>query len=339
MTKTVFVSYARKDQSEVMRIAQILEDNGLEVWLDSKSIAPGHPWAKAIMDGLESCDVLLAVHSQASVNHSYQCKGEWLHAQDLGRFIIPVIIDPGTTIHSILDNIQAINLTTDYDVEMGRLLKAIDSGHSEQPRKVHYTLLNSGEPREFPFFYNQDKASYSNFIANSQHIRIVGSTGWLVFSGNHQISFEEMLVHGGKLDIVLSQPTLENFTRMAYWSAWMDDEGNQLDDVRKKIQRVAQNTANGLRDLQRRFPNAITLKLMDFPASIPMIQFDPETPSGRIILGIYSFRRSIDQRTLRPGTVLTPRNFPDLYEHFRVIYNNMWKESVTISIDSYMQEE
>jgi hypothetical protein len=48
----VFVSYSRRDRSEVERIADGLRRAGVEVWLDTRSLTPGTPWIGEIAAGL-----------------------------------------------------------------------------------------------------------------------------------------------------------------------------------------------------------------------------------------------------------------------------------------------
>jgi hypothetical protein len=64
--RLVFVSYAREDQSEVLRRVQMLEALGIEFFQDLLSLAPGTKWAKSIEAAIDSCDGFFLFWSSAA---------------------------------------------------------------------------------------------------------------------------------------------------------------------------------------------------------------------------------------------------------------------------------
>lgn len=56
----VFLSYASVDRAKALHVADLLEANGISVWIDRKSIAGGTSWSAEIVRGVEGCAVLVA---------------------------------------------------------------------------------------------------------------------------------------------------------------------------------------------------------------------------------------------------------------------------------------
>lgn len=46
----VFISYARIDQDDALRLDEHLEAAGCEPWLDVKDVLPGHNWKREIRE-------------------------------------------------------------------------------------------------------------------------------------------------------------------------------------------------------------------------------------------------------------------------------------------------
>ena len=88
--RTVFLSYARVDQPQATRLAQALTDAGLDVWWDAL-IEGGEAFAKTIESALDSCDAVLVIWSQASVQSDWvldeAAKGRDLHK------LVPISLD------------------------------------------------------------------------------------------------------------------------------------------------------------------------------------------------------------------------------------------------------
>jgi TIR domain-containing protein len=89
--KQLFVSYSRPDTEFTRRIAERLEADGLEAWVDWQDIPPSVDWMKEIQKGIEDADVFLFLVSPDSIA-SPICADEVGHALQNGKRIIPLIV-------------------------------------------------------------------------------------------------------------------------------------------------------------------------------------------------------------------------------------------------------
>jgi hypothetical protein len=97
----VFISYAREDIAAAQNLKRQLEDAGVEVWLDNRSLEAGDEYASKIMENIQRCTLFIPILSQASVTRIVGFfRREWKWAIDRAMdfderfpFIMPVIVD------------------------------------------------------------------------------------------------------------------------------------------------------------------------------------------------------------------------------------------------------
>src|SRR5437868_4000144 len=63
----VFLSYASADRERALQFANLLETNGVSVWIDRKSIAGGTSWTTEIVRGIKGCAALMVLCSPTSL--------------------------------------------------------------------------------------------------------------------------------------------------------------------------------------------------------------------------------------------------------------------------------
>jgi WD40 repeat protein len=91
MPGSVFLSYARRDASELARrLHNELSKRGFTVWIDTSGIPGGASWTEAIENAIDRCDALVALLSPAA-RQSPICRCEHLRALRKGRRVIPVL--------------------------------------------------------------------------------------------------------------------------------------------------------------------------------------------------------------------------------------------------------
>jgi hypothetical protein len=90
--RNVFVSYAREDQEFVLRLAQDIFREGIDVWMDQLNIALGSSWAREVGKALDTCNTMLLVLSAASLA-STNVEDEWNYFLDKGKWIVPVLLE------------------------------------------------------------------------------------------------------------------------------------------------------------------------------------------------------------------------------------------------------
>ena len=92
----VFVSFAHVDEVRVAALAKVLAVAGFEPWWDDH-LEPGEDWKAELMRQIAACDAFLYVASRDSVESEW-CRWELAQATALSKFIVPIIIRPGTTL-------------------------------------------------------------------------------------------------------------------------------------------------------------------------------------------------------------------------------------------------
>jgi hypothetical protein len=111
-TGRVFISYSRKDQEAVKRVAAELDQLGQEVWLDQE-LSGGQQWWDAILDQIRECRCFIFGLSETSLN-SLACRSELDYAHALARPIIPVLVGqpvPDPILPPMLAETQRVDAT------------------------------------------------------------------------------------------------------------------------------------------------------------------------------------------------------------------------------------
>jgi hypothetical protein len=123
----VFISYSRKDEEFVRRLATDLDGFDADVWIDVEDIRSGDDWSDSIQQALDDCQVMILVISPDSMASS-NVADEWKYFRDEGKPVIPVLLEPAR-VHFQLRRIQYVDFhSQDYDTAFGQL-------HSELRRK------------------------------------------------------------------------------------------------------------------------------------------------------------------------------------------------------------
>jgi hypothetical protein len=90
--RPVFISYARLDQPVVSRAVEFLRGGGLNVFVDSQSIAYGTDWRQALGEAIENAErVMLFWTASAAVSH--WVTQEWQFALKCGKKVVPTLLD------------------------------------------------------------------------------------------------------------------------------------------------------------------------------------------------------------------------------------------------------
>jgi non-specific serine/threonine protein kinase len=92
-TPYVFLSYASADRERALRLADLLEAQGIAVWIDRKSIAGGTSWSAEIVRGIRGCAVLAVACTPAAVS-SPNVQQEIQLAWETRRPILPLLLQP-----------------------------------------------------------------------------------------------------------------------------------------------------------------------------------------------------------------------------------------------------
>jgi hypothetical protein len=103
---SIFISYAREDETRVAELESNLSEFGHDVWFD-QDLRGGEEWWAVILEQIRSSDLFIFVLSPDSVK-SRACRSELKYADRLNRPIIPVMVRE-VDIEQAPDSIQLIN--------------------------------------------------------------------------------------------------------------------------------------------------------------------------------------------------------------------------------------
>jgi CRP-like cAMP-binding protein len=90
---SIFISYARADETFVRKLAHDLKKHQLSVWLDVFDIDAGKSWARQIGKALDTCQAMILVLSPSSIA-SENVEDEWNYYLDKKKPIIPLFYQP-----------------------------------------------------------------------------------------------------------------------------------------------------------------------------------------------------------------------------------------------------
>jgi len=128
--KQVFLSHSTNDLKIATDVDHALAEAGVSVWMAPRNIAPGVPWADAIVNGIEQCEVFLLVLSTQS-NSSVQVLNEVSLSVDCKKRIIVLRIEnvqPTGGLKLYLGAIQWLDeFTPDLRSHFPRLIEAIQN--------------------------------------------------------------------------------------------------------------------------------------------------------------------------------------------------------------------
>jgi hypothetical protein len=91
MKYDIFVSYRRTDRELVAAVVRRLEARGVGVWYDA-GIDGGADWRETIVEALTNSD-MLAIFFSEECNNSRQLKKELAVADNLGKPVVPILIE------------------------------------------------------------------------------------------------------------------------------------------------------------------------------------------------------------------------------------------------------
>jgi hypothetical protein len=129
----VFISYAKEDCEKALKLYNNLQnEQGLNPWIDKKSLLPGQKWNPAIIDAIRRSRFFVALLSSNSVNKKGYVQRELKEALDIldkypesGVFIIPVRLDNCQISDIKLKEIHNVDLFSNWDEGFKKILAAI----------------------------------------------------------------------------------------------------------------------------------------------------------------------------------------------------------------------
>ncbi|MCI0551756.1 MAG: toll/interleukin-1 receptor domain-containing protein, partial [Anaerolineae bacterium] len=172
MSKDIFISYSRRDQEFVTRLAGDLNAQVAGVWFDQSTIQLGQKWHDEIMEGIRECKAFVLVLSP-DVAESKYVREEVNKALELGKTIFPILYRPGKwsgEFESLVKEIQTLDLRS--------------GSYTDNFQKLVDGLIEAGAAKatgERPFLRQSTQTSLSVVFSKIPGWAFAWSLGWLVF--------------------------------------------------------------------------------------------------------------------------------------------------------------
>jgi hypothetical protein len=172
MSNEIFISYSRRDQEFVTRLASDLDVQVAGVWFDQSTIQLGQKWHDEIMEGIRECKAFIVVLSPDAMESRY-VREEVNKALELGKTIFPVIYRPADwtgEFETLVKEVQTLDLRS--------------GSYTDNFQKLVDGLIEAGAGRatgERPFLRQPTKPSLSIAFSKIPGWAFAWSLGWLVF--------------------------------------------------------------------------------------------------------------------------------------------------------------
>jgi hypothetical protein len=172
MAREIFISYSRRDQEFVERLASDLNAQVAGVWFDQSAIQPGAKWQDEIREGIRNCKAFILVLSP-DAQRSQHVQAEVQQALELGKRIFPVIYraaDWQGQFATLVRDVQTLDLRSgSYTDNFHRLVDG---------------LVEAGAARmvyERPFLREPIKPGLDVVFRRIPGWAFAWSAGWLIF--------------------------------------------------------------------------------------------------------------------------------------------------------------
>jgi hypothetical protein len=172
MAKDIFISYSRRDQEFVTRLASDLNAHVAFVWFDRSTIQPGQRWHDEIMEGIHECKAFILVLSPDAMESRYVSE-EVNKALELGKTIFPVIYRPAKwtgECESLVEEVQTLDLRS--------------GSYTDNFQKLVDGLIEAGAAKasgERPFLRQPIQPSLNIVFSKVPSWAFAWSLGWVVF--------------------------------------------------------------------------------------------------------------------------------------------------------------
>lgn len=101
----IFICYAHEDKSQILELVELLRYGGADPWYDMVGLLPGVNWPAELLKQITVADAFLYALTPKAVASEW-CLWEFAKAIELGKPVIPILLQKGVSIPKILANIQ-----------------------------------------------------------------------------------------------------------------------------------------------------------------------------------------------------------------------------------------
>ena len=173
MTKDIFISYSRRDQEFVTRLASDLDSQVAGVWFDQSTIQIGENWHDEIMEGIRDCKAFILVLSPDAMESHY-VREEVNKAVELGKPIFPILYRPAqwtAEIGALVKEVQTLDLRSgSYTDNFYKLVDGLIAAGAVRPASY-----------DKPFLRQPTKPGMNVVFRKALGWAGAWSLGWLAF--------------------------------------------------------------------------------------------------------------------------------------------------------------
>lgn len=172
MSQEIFISYSRRDQEFVARLASDLNAQVAGVWFDQSAIQPGEKWQDEIREGIRNCKAFILVLSP-DAQRSRHVQAEVQQALEPGKRILPVIYraaDWQDQFATLVRDVQTLDLRS--------------GSYTDNFHKLVDGLVEAGAARvvhERPFLREPVKPGLDVVFRRIPGWAFAWSAGWVIF--------------------------------------------------------------------------------------------------------------------------------------------------------------
>lgn len=140
----IFIAYAREDYEAALRLHTDLRQAGFEAWIDRRDLPPGVKWRPAIKKAIKGARyVLVLLSSTATTKKGFihkeirEALGIVEELPESARFLIPVRLEPCESDHTLLAEINWLDLFPDYQEGLRQLVETLQAPSDTSPQMAH----------------------------------------------------------------------------------------------------------------------------------------------------------------------------------------------------------
>jgi hypothetical protein len=130
----ILLSYAHRDSEIASKIAERLQQAGIDTELNRTELQPGDSWYTSLEQALKDTDGVLLLLSPASLNSAWVTREyQYALSQEKPLYIALVGALPTEDIPYALRTFQYVDLTRDFETNLNKLIESIQSQQVSLP--------------------------------------------------------------------------------------------------------------------------------------------------------------------------------------------------------------